>query len=169
MDSNARSGGSFAPHASVTGMKPQSLAKPQLARYLRSRLDSHLYDDSRTAARGTAIYALCDPRDASEIRYVGQSAKPRRRLLQHLSTARLWLPDEIPWWVDSPKLRPLYEWIRTLYRSDGRLPVMVISQWVATTRDARLAERNRIFECLERHAPLLNIEAALLGRQIPLL
>jgi hypothetical protein len=32
-----------------------------------------------------------------------------------------------------------------------------------------VAERTRICECLERRLPLLNVEAEILGRQIPLL
>jgi hypothetical protein len=150
-------------------MKPQAFSKPQLQRHIRSRLPSLLYDESRASGLGTAIYTLADPRDAREVRYVGQTTSPRRRFLQHVNTARLWLPDELPWWVASPRLRPLYTWIRALYREDGRLPVMIVSHWVQTTREARLAERNWIFQCLEERYPLLNVESELLGPQMPLL
>lgn len=150
-------------------VKPQAFSKAQLQRQLRARLPSLLYDESGVPALSTAVYTLADPRDAREMRYVGQTTSPRRRFLEHLNTARLWLPDELPWWVESPKLRPLYTWIRELYREDGRLPVMIVSRWLHTTRDARLAERNRIFECLEQRRPLLNAETQLLGPQIPLL
>ena len=150
-------------------VKPQAFGKAQLQRHIRLRLPSLLFDESRASPAGTAIYTLADPRDAREMRYVGQTASPHRRFLQHLSTARLWLPDELPWWVESPRLRPLYMWIRALYREDGRLPVMIVSRWLQTTRDARLAERSRIFECLEQRRPLLNVETQLLGPQIPLL
>ncbi len=89
---------------------------------------------------------------------------PRRRLLQHLGTARLWLPDELPWWVPSPRLRPLYQWMRELYRDGGRLPVMVVSAWVGKA-EARLAERVHIEQCLERALPLLNVERELAMRR----
>lgn len=145
------------------------MSQSQAARHVRMRVASQLFDESSVAPRGTAIYSLSDPRDVREIRYIGQTTAPRRRLLQHLSTARLWLPDEVPWWVPSPRLRPLYEWIRALHRDEGRLPVMVVSAWVETSREARLAERNRIYECLERRFALLNSETEVLGRQIPLL
>ena len=145
-----------------------ALPRPQLSRLLRARLAQHLFDDSGVCARGVAIYSLADPRDARTVRYVGQTAAPRRRWLQHVNTARLWLPDEIPWWVSSPKLRPLYEWIRALYREGGRLPVMLVSEWVDAPC-ARIAERARICACLERHGSLLNYEAELLQRQMLLL
>jgi hypothetical protein len=149
---------------------PSSLStKAEMARHIRRRLDSHLYDDSAAAPRGTAIYSLSDPRDLQQIRYVGQTNAPRRRFLQHLNTARLWMPDETPWWVASPKLRPLYAWIRELYRDELRLPIMVITAWVESAEGARMAERTRIFECLERRLPLLNVETEILGRQLPLI
>jgi hypothetical protein len=80
----------------------------------------------------------------------------------------LWIPDETPWWVKSPKLRPLTGWIRALYRDERRLPVMVITAWVETVWEARVAERARIYECLARRLQLLNVETEILGRQIPL-
>lgn len=150
-------------------MRPQQLTRAQLQKSIRTRLATQIFDDSASDVYGTAIYSLSDPRDAREIRYVGQTKRPRERLLQHVNTARLWLPDELPWWVPSPKLRPLYTWIRELYREDGRLPAMVISAWVPSTREARLAERTRIYECLEQRLPLLNIETQVLSGQIPLL
>jgi hypothetical protein len=127
-----------------------------------------LYDESGVDARGTAIYSLSDPRDIRDIRYVGLTHAPRSRFLQHLNTARLWMPDETPWWVRSPKLRPLYGWIRELYRDECRLPVMLITSWVDTKTDARVEERTRIYECLKKRLRLLNVETEILGRQIPL-
>jgi hypothetical protein len=124
---------------------------------LRVPLSAQLYDDSGGAAGEVAIYSLSDPRDLQEIRYIGQSCAPSRRLRQHLSTARLWLPEQTPWWVRSPRLRPLYEWIRALYREGERLPVMVIHAWVEAN-EARIAEREHICACLERQLPLLNVE-----------
>ena len=144
------------------------LSQAQLRRYVRIRLAEHLFDDSGVAAADVAIYSLSDPRNVREIFYVGQTSAPRRRLLQHLNTARLWLPDQLPWWIRSPKLRPLYGWIRQLYRDGGRLPVMVVCDWVERTA-ARHAERARICECLEQQGPLLNYEAELLQRQLLLI
>jgi hypothetical protein len=144
------------------------LTKPQLARRIRSHIAVELYDESGVPANGIAIYSLSDPRDLRRVRYVGQSLLPSRRFRQHLDSARLWLPDERPWWVKSPKLRPLYGWIRDLYREELRLPTMVISAWMASLADARLAERSQIYECLAKQLPLLNVESDILGRQIPL-
>jgi hypothetical protein len=139
-----------------------------LSRHLRARLAAHYCDDSGVAPEGIAVYTLSDPRDLRAIRYVGQSAAPRRRFGQHLSAARLWLPDRTPWWVRSPRLRPLYEWMRELFQADGRLPVMVVRSWVPASQ-ARGAERLHIYECLQRQLPLLNFESELLRRQLLLL
>ena len=139
-----------------------------LSRHFRRHVDSQLYDESGADPCGTAIYSLSDPRDIRAVRYVGQTNDPRRRFLQHLNTAMLWLADDRPWWVKSPKLRPLSGWIRELYRDESRLPVMVVTAWVETGSDARVAERSRIFECLERRLQLLNVETEILGRQLPL-
>ena len=84
---------------------------------------SHIYDEVGGLEGATAVYTLADPRDTRCPRYVGQTRDVRRRFMQHVHTARLWLPDDVPWWVRSPKHRPLYEWIRALYRDGGRLPV----------------------------------------------
>jgi hypothetical protein len=148
----------------------QALTRAQLARHIRNHVASQLYDDSGVDSEGvgTAIYSLSDPRDIRRIRYIGQTRAPRRRLLQHLAAARLWLPDERPWWIKSPKLLPLYTWIRELYRHEYRLPVMVINSWAATSPEARMAERLQIYEGLARQLPLLNIEAQTVGSQIPL-
>ena len=136
---------------------PGPRAPGELARHVRVRLGTHLYDDSGDVPEGIAIYSLSDPRDICAIRYVGQTLAPRRRLAQHLARARLWLPEEIPWWVKSPRLRPLYCWIRELYEDQGRLPVMVVHAWVDPA-DARRAEREQIQGCLARELPLLNVE-----------
>ena len=122
-----------------------------LQRSLRRRLPHHLYDESGVAPGGTAIYSLADPRDVRVSRYVGQTA----HLMQHVRTARLWLPDETVWWVRVPRLRPLYLWIRELYGEEARLPVMVVHGWV-DAQQARLAEEDLIRDCLERQLPLLN-------------
>jgi hypothetical protein len=145
------------------------LTKAQLARHIRSHVAAQFYDETGTTPQGTAIYSLSDPRDIRQIRYVGQTSAPKRRFLQHLNTARLWLPDETPWWVKSPRLRPLSQWIRDLYRDEFRLPTMIISERADIVPGARLAERTRICECLEKRLQLLNVEAEIIGRQLQLL
>jgi hypothetical protein len=117
---------------------------------------------------GVALYGLSDPRDIRDVRYIGQTRAPANRFLQHISAARLWLPDELPWWIKSPQLRPLYSWIRRLYSEDRRLPVMLIRAWMPTSKEARLAERAQIIECLTDGRELYNVEKELLGRQLPL-
>jgi hypothetical protein len=145
------------------------LTEAQLARRCRDHVKRELYDDSGLAPVGTAIYSLADPRELRLPRYIGQTAAPRRRFMQHLRTARLRMPDDIPWWVQQPKLRPLYAWLRELHRDEGRLPTMVIHSWVETTQAARLAERARIYESLADRLPLLNVEREFLGGQMALL
>jgi hypothetical protein len=145
------------------------LTKAELARRLRQHARRELYDDSGLVPDGTAIYSLADPRDLRLTRYIGQTSAPQRRFLQHLSSARLWLPAERPWWVRQAKLRPLYEWLRELYAQEQRLPTMVIHAWVPNTYNARLIERARIVAALADNLPLLNVERELLGRQMPLI
>jgi hypothetical protein len=145
------------------------LTRTQLGYRIGRHVARELFDDSGVPAAGTAIYSLADPRELRVARYIGQSAAPRQRFLQHLRTARLWVPDERPWWVRQPKLRPLYEWIRELHRDEDRLPTMVIHSWVDSTSAARLAERTRILESLANNLPLLNVEREILGTQMPLL
>lgn len=142
--------------------------KPELARYVRARVAAHVYDEGREASGSAAIYTLSDPRDVAAVRYVGQTLAPRRRFLQHVGAARLWLPDETPWWIRSPKYRPLYTWIRDLYKEDERLPVMVVRARVDEP-SARAAERALIGECLVGRCALLNVEAEAEGPQLVLL
>jgi hypothetical protein len=130
---------------------------------------SHVHGDSDGPAGGTAVYTLADPRDVRCPRYVGQTRNPRARFAQHLQKARLWLPDEVPWWVRSPKHRPLYVWIRALNRDGGRLPFMWVEDWVEPGADALVAERAAIVRWLARGAALLNVEALTQGAQLPLL
>lgn len=141
------------------------LGQAQVSRLIRARLDHLLVDDSCTAVRDAAIYTLADPRDLRCVRYVGQTRSPRRRLLQHLNTARLWLPDELPWWVLKPELRPLYEWIRTLFGDGRRLPAMIVVDWT-TLAEARVAERRRILDSIAAGHPLFNVEARQAGAQL---
>jgi hypothetical protein len=145
------------------------LTKTELARRIRAATHSHVVDAPNVAGNGAAIYTLADPRDLAAVRYVGQTRAPRRRFAQHLNTARLWMPDEIPWWVASPRLRPLYSWIRELHRDGFRMPVMVVATWVERAADARSVERALIERYLRDGLHLLNIEAERAGPQIPLL
>lgn len=132
---------------------------------VRRHVRAELYDDSGDIARGIAIYTLSDPRSIRDVRYVGQTQSPARRFAQHLNTARLWVPEAVPWWVKSPKLRPLYTWIRELYADGRRMPVMVITAWTGSIGEARILERGRIVECLESRFEILNVEREVLGRQ----
>jgi hypothetical protein len=145
------------------------LTRSQLGFRISRHVERELIDDSGVSPAGIAIYSLADPRALRVTRYVGQTAAPRQRFLQHLRTARLWVPEERPWWVRQPKLRPLYEWIRELHGEEQRLPTMLIHSWVETTQAARLAERTRIFESLANNLPLLNVERDILKAQIPLI
>ena len=133
-----------------------SRAAAAVQRELRRRLPLNLYDESGVTPAGRAIYSLADPREGRLSRYIGQTAQPSRRLMQHLRAARLWLPDETPWWIRAPRLRPLYRWIRELYGQERRLPVMVVHAWTEAEH-AQLAERDHIRACLERQLPLLNV------------
>jgi hypothetical protein len=153
----------------ITSTSQSNLTRQELTRLFRRRVGTHLVDDSLMATGGTALYSLSDPRDIRQIRYIGITQNPRRRLLQHWSTARLWLPDQKPWWVSSPKLRPLYDWIRDLYRDEQRLPAMIVSTWLGDPKLARCAERSLIYECLARRLQLLNVEREILHHQVPLL
>ncbi len=144
------------------------LSEAQLRQHVRRSLGALLVDESGELAQGVAIYSLSDPRDLRTVCYIGQSADPRRRLLQHINAARLWLPDERPWWVRSPRLRPLYSWIRAIFHDGGRLPALLVRAWV-NADTARVAERAHICACLERQLPLLNYESERLQRQLQLL
>jgi hypothetical protein len=147
----------------ATGKLSEDAPTVSSAAALQQRLRAHarieLHDSSRAPPEGLAIYTLSDPRDIRAARYVGQTSSPRRRFMQHLNQARLWLPDELPWWVRQPKLRPLYSWIRALYREEGRLPIMVVLSWSPTVVQARAAERACIIKYLALQGSLLNVES----------
>ena len=134
--------------------------RSELMHWVRAHTRSNLYDESGAKPAQIAIYSLSDPREIRDVRYVGQTRAPRARFLQHVSAARLWLPETLPWWIKSPQLRPLYAWIRTLYFAEQRFPLMIISKWTASLPDARAAERARILECLRQGHDLCNIEKA---------
>src|SRR5688572_21339691 len=144
-------------------------APSDFGRFVRARLPSQLYDESGAAAQGTAVYLLADPRDLRAVRYVGQTRAPRRRFLQHVRTARVWVPDELPWWVIAHRHRPLYEWIRALFRDEQRLPVMIVIAWHELAAEATFAERGLIQDSLLRGMHLLNVESAAPTPQIRLL
>lgn len=146
----------------------ETLSKSQIAAQIRRELTTHIIDDAALVAAPYSIYTLSDPRALREVRYVGQTAAPTRRYRQHLHTARLWLPDTTPWWIASPRLRPLYTWLRALHRDGFRLPVMLLVARAETERDALRLEREFICEHLARGSELLNVEYATLGQQLPL-
>ena len=142
--------------------------KIQLVRLIRSRCASHIVDLSGSEPDDAAIYTLSDPREIRVVRYVGQTGCPRRRFLQHLTAAKLWLPDELPWWIKRPDMKSLYQWIRELYLDERRLPVMVVTAW-AQASEALAQERDLICEHLRRQSPLLNRESETFSRQLHLI
>lgn len=140
--------------------------RTQVRRHIRWHIEHDLYDESGSCVPdGIAIYSLSDPSDLRTLRYIGQTSSPRRRLLQHLNAARLWMPAERPWWIRNPKLCPLYEWIRSIYREHYRLPTMIIWEWTERVDSARAVERARIYDSLSQGLPLLNVEAARAAKQ----
>jgi len=130
---------------------------------------THVHTEAGGPRDGTAVYTLADPRDVQSPRYVGQTRDPHARFAQHVRTARLSLPDSVPWWVRSPKHRPLYAWIRELHRDGGRLPFMWVEEWVGPDADPLVAERDAIMRWLARGAALLNAEVLKIGPQLPLI
>jgi hypothetical protein len=141
----------------------------ELIRLVRAHTRSNLYDESNATPDKLAIYSLSDPRDIRDVRYIGQTRAPRSRFLQHVNATRLWLPEVLPWWIKSPQLRPLYSWMRALYFAEQRLPVMLITAWAASVKEARCAERDRIIKCLTQGHDLCNVEKATLGPRLLLL
>jgi hypothetical protein len=144
---------------------PAVLSQTELTRFVRKRFVHHYYDQSGGGSEGYAIYWLTDPRDLQVVRYVGQTRSPKSRYLQHLNTARLWLPDQTPWWIPKLDMRPLYEWIRALYKEEQRLPVMVVSLWLPTAAEARHVERSYILQLLHAKETLLNVESEVMTRR----
>lgn len=135
-----------------------------LTQRIRDCRRHNIIDQTGVAPGEVAIYTLSDPRDVRVVRYVGQTRNPQSRLTQHLNAARLWLPDERPWWIPQQQLRPLYTWIRELHGDGGRLPVMFVVGWT-TAQLARRDERRFVREFVAAGLPLLNHEAAGRGVQ----
>lgn len=140
-------------------------ARFTLTQRIRDCRQHNIIDQTGVEPGEVAIYTLSDPRDVRLVRYVGQTRNPRSRLTQHLHAARLWLPDELPWWIRQEKLRPLYTWIRELHGEGGRLPVMFVVGWT-TAQLARRDERRFVREFVAAGLPLLNHEADVFGRRL---
>jgi hypothetical protein len=145
----------------VTTLPPTRLL---LSQRIRDCQRHNIVDQSGVPPGEVAIYTLSDPRDVRVVRYVGQTRNPQSRFAQHINTARLWLPDERPWWIQKQELRPLYQWIRTLHADEGRLPVMFVVGWT-TGKLARSDERRFIRTFLAEGLPLLNHEVEVLVRR----
>lgn len=126
---------------------------------LRRRLGVLVCDTSDAERSGVALYTLSDPRDVRAVRYVGQSSAPMRRYRQHVRAACLAQEGPGPWWFRQPHLGPLYEWIRALHADGGRLPFMLITNWVPSVEAARLLERSLIAAHRAAGCALLNCEA----------
>jgi hypothetical protein len=136
----------------------KGIATRTLALRLRAALEHNIIERADLPRGDVAIYTLADPRDVRNARYVGQTRNPQARFAQHVNAARLWLPDEKPWWVRPPELRALYAWMRELYADDGRLPMMMVAGWADADR-ARGDERKVIRDLLAEGALLFNHEA----------
>jgi hypothetical protein len=136
-----------------------------LTQRIRDCRQHNIIDQTGVVPGEVAIYTLSDPRDVRLVRYVGQTRNPQSRLTQHLHAARLWLPDELPWWIRQEKQRPLYAWIRELHGDGGRLPVMFVVGWT-TAQLARQDERRFVREFVAAGLPLLNHEADVFDRRL---
>jgi hypothetical protein len=126
-----------------------------------------LPDDERMDARGRATQARAGMPEVEQRR----EQLPARAGMPEVEQRREQLPGAVadtPWWVRSPKHRPLYAWIRALHSDGGRLPFMWVEEWVGPDADALVAERAAIMRWLARGAELLNAEARALGAQRPL-
>jgi hypothetical protein len=146
---------------------PSCETQALIARRVRRELPFLISDDSPAGCGEFALYTLADPRDVRGVRYVGQTRAPRRRYLQHVRSARLWLAAERPWWIQLPRLRALYVWIRELYADERRLPFMLVREWCASEAEARARERGLITELAARGLPILNVEAGRLRQTEP--
>jgi hypothetical protein len=92
------------------------------------------------------IYALCEPL-TSEVRYIGKSATPEKRLIHHLCAG----PAKIAAWVDQ-------------LAADGLRPLLCILEVVPPGQDAAVRERLALGSHLTRGARLLNSEGTPNGR-----
>lgn len=135
------------------------VTRAEIALRLRRQLPALICDDSDGERAGVALYTLSDPRDVRAVRYVGQSRAPLRRYRQHVRAACLALDARAPWWIRQPDLGPLHAWIRALHADGGRLPFMLITQWVPSVAAARLLEQSLITSHRMAGCPLLNCEA----------
>ncbi|MEO7386500.1 MAG: GIY-YIG nuclease family protein [Gammaproteobacteria bacterium] len=155
-------------HTQMSDDAPEHPVQQSFIAELRRRLAPLLVDASPAGppahSDGFAIYTLADPRQVVAPRYVGQSRRPSRRFIQHVMAAHSarqssLSPVEVPWWYAPLELQPLHHWIRDLSRDGGRLPCMMVHDWVATEADARQAERRLIADCLQSGHSLFNVEA----------
>ncbi len=92
------------------------------------------------------IYSLCEP-VSSEVRYIGKSAAPERRLTNHLCAGR----NKIAAWVEQ-------------LAADGLRPTLCILEVVPPGHDASARERLAIGMHIARGARLLNSEGTPAGR-----
>jgi hypothetical protein len=141
-----------------------SEVKRALARRVRRCREYNIIDQTTAGSGEVAIYALSDPRDVQAVRYLGQTRNPVSRYTQHINAARLWVPEERPWWIKREALRPLYTWIRGLYFDERRLPSMMLIAWTQAS-EARQEEGRHIREYLRHQLPLLNRETAVFHRK----
>lgn len=94
------------------------------------------------------IYTLTDPRD-QQVRYVGQSANPAQRMVQHLNSEH--------------NVRPGKEvWFKELLQSN-LVPTMAIVDKAKTKSEARTLEAYWILHHLNNGANLVNGEVIWAG------
>jgi hypothetical protein len=126
----------------------------------RRRRPHLIGDESGEGGGEVAIYTLSDPRDVRAAVYVGMTAAPARRYLQHVRLAsgyRSAVSEDL-WWVRNPERLALHRWISELYERESLLPFMLVHAWVAAI-EARRAERRQIGMFMQRGLNLFNSEA----------
>ncbi len=98
------------------------------------RIECHQVRDLMRAPRLAGVYALVDPEEPSEVRYVGSSQHMAKRLSDHVYS------------LTGKQDEERKAWVRALRRA-GRMPVMVVLEEVDALKasfEMHYAERNWI-------------------------
>lgn len=84
-----------------------------------------------SAAPATAIYALCHP-GTQEIRYIGKTKQPKRRLAGHVCKARLGTKTHVADWIRSLNADPAMKILATVPESSAsEIEIMTIAHFRA--------------------------------------